>query len=339
MPLVAGWLVVRFVGPSLARPAGPIGAVVWFAQAIVLATPVAHLVERATRRFLPLVALLGMSLSFPDQAPSRFAVALRSGTVRQLANRIEEVNKNGLSDEVQVAAAQAVELVSLLARHERHARGHTERVRAYAELVAAELGLSMADRQKLAWAALLHDIGKLSVPPEILNKDGAPDAAEWKILQGHPAAGEAFVEPLASWLGEWRLATSQHHERWDGEGYPAGLRGSNISLAGRIVAVADSYDVITARRSYKQSMSPEAARRELVECAGKQFDPDVVRAMLVVSVGSKRSSAWFSWLFELPRLSSLVSGVTARSSADSGSGCEHVDCSVGSSCVLSDSWP
>ena len=161
VPLVAGWLVVRFAGPSLARPEGTIGAVVWFAQAIVLATAVAYLVERSTRRFLPLVALLGISLTFPDQAPSRFALALRTGTVRQLQGRIDEMNQTGLSSEVQTAAAQAIEMVSLLGRHERFTRGHTERVRAYTDLIAVEMGIGAADREKLAWAALLHDIGKL----------------------------------------------------------------------------------------------------------------------------------------------------------------------------------
>jgi hypothetical protein len=98
------------------------------------------------------------------------------------------------------------------------------------------------------------------------------------------------------------LAASQHHERWDGQGYPDRLVGEEISLAGRIVAVADAYDVITSTRSYKKPMSTEAARKELVRCAGKQFDPDVVRAFLNVSIGRNPSRAGLlGWLAELPR--------------------------------------
>jgi hypothetical protein len=115
-----------------------------------------------------------------------------------------------------------------------------------------------------------------------------------------------MLEPLAGWLGEWRLAAGQHHERWDGKGYPAGLQGTEISLAGRIVAVADAYDVITSTRSYKKAMSPEAARREMVRCAGTQFDPDVVRALLQVSLSRDRAAAGaLGGLAELHGLSTL----------------------------------
>jgi hypothetical protein len=119
-----------------------------------------------------------------------------------------------------------------------------------------------------------------------------------------------MVEPLADWLGEWRLAAGQHHERWDGGGYPNGLAGEDISLAGRIVAVADAYDVITSTRSYKKAMPAEAAREEMVRCAGSQFDPTVVRALLEASLSTSRSR-WtaFGWLGELGRTALLPRGV------------------------------
>ena len=153
------------------------------------------------------------------------------------------------------------------------------------------------DRDRLQWACLLHDIGKLAVPAHILSKAGRPDDEEWAILKRHPAVGGEIVDSLAPWLGEWGRAASEHHERWDGKGYPRALAGEQISLAGRIVAVADAYDVITSTRSYKKPMSAEAARRELVRCAGTQFDPTVVRAFLNVSLGRRGAHAgMLGWL-------------------------------------------
>ncbi|NIR39344.1 MAG: HD domain-containing protein, partial [Actinobacteria bacterium] len=93
----------------------------------------------------------------------------------------------------------------------------------------------------------------------------------------HPNEGWKLVQPLRGWLGEWARATRDHHERWDGGGYPRGLRGHEISRAGRIVAVVDAFDVMTSRRTYSEPMSFETARAELARCAGAQFDPDVVR--------------------------------------------------------------
>jgi hypothetical protein len=257
------------------------------------------------RRLLPLAALLNMTLVFPDQAPSKFGVALRSGTARQLRKALVEGQVDWPADDQQ-AAELLVGLLADLGRHERLTRGHTERVRAYADLIGAEMGLDARQRELLHWGAMAHDLGKLTVPPEVLNKNGRPDDDEWALIREHPAAGDRMLEPLAGWLGEWRLAAGQHHERWDGKGYPAGLQGTEISLAGRIVAVADAYDVITSTRSYKKAMSPEAARREMVRCAGTQFDPDVVRALLQVSLSRDRAAAGvLGGLAELHGLSTL----------------------------------
>lgn len=306
VPVVAAWVAVRVLAQFFFQPLGWIGLGVWAIQALIVGAAAAAVVDRFTRRALPLATLLGMTLTFPDQAPSRFSVAMRTGTVRQMKKRLEELEANGLSDDTQKAAEQAIELVSLLGRHERLTRGHTERVRAYADMIAGEMGLPDHDRQMLAWGVLLHDIGKLSVPPEILNKNGRPTDEEWAILQTHPAEGARILEPLTPWLGDWALAASEHHERWDGNGYPNKLSGREISLAGRITAVADAYDVITSRRSYKAPMSIESARQELVRCSKTQFDPAVVRAMLGASIEDKRRvGRLLAWLPEVPGLAAI----------------------------------
>jgi hypothetical protein len=300
-PVVGAFVGLYLVADLLYRPSGVVGLVVWFLQGLIVGTAISMSIERVARQLLPLATLFTMSLIFPDQAPSRFGVALRSGTVRRLESRIRKGETSfELGDDVGQAAVRAVEYITALARHDRLTRGHTERVRAYAEMIAAELGLSDTDREKLTWGVMLHDIGKMAVPPEILNKTDRLTDEEWTILKSHPEAGERLLTPLRDWLGPWALAASEHHERWDGGGYPRGLSGTGISLAGRITAVADAYDVITSTRSYKQPMSPNAARRELVVCSGSQFDPDVVRAFLNASLGRRWSAGILAATSHLP---------------------------------------
>ncbi|MDH4168295.1 MAG: HD-GYP domain-containing protein, partial [Acidimicrobiia bacterium] len=296
-PAVVSLVVTWIASPHLYRPAGHVGLALFLLQLGTLGFSVAVVTERITRRFVPLANLLGMSLVFPDHAPSRFGVALRSGTVRQLEQEVEHLRLQGLSSDSAEAASQLLVLVNALGKHERLTRGHTERVRAYTDLIGEELDLPAADRELLHWAALCHDIGKLAVPAPILSKADRLDDTEWQTVKLHPEIGAQLVEPLENWLGDWRLAASQHHERWDGAGYPLGLAGTQISLAGRIVAVADTYDVITSSRSYKTAASADEGRKELVRCAGSQFDPDVVRAFLAVSIGRLHPFAGrFAWL-------------------------------------------
>lgn len=256
--------------------------------------------QRATRRVAPLVMLLKMSLVFPDEAPSRFGAAMRSGSLRSLARRFE---RSGPAHPEQAAAEALVGLITQLGRHDRLTRGHAERVRAYSVMLGEQIGLSPDDLQKLNWAALVHDIGKLQVPEELLNKPDRPTAGEWMVLRTHPAAGAGYIEPLRGWLGEWVDAATQHHERFDGTGYPLRLAGKDISLAGRIVAIADAYDVMTAARSYKKPLPAAQARAELTRSSGTQFDPQLVRSFLEISLGKmRRIIGPLGWLSQFPDL-------------------------------------
>jgi hypothetical protein len=277
----------------------------WWVVVLGTAWLAAVVGERMARPLLPLASLLKMSLLFPDRAPSRFAVAWRSGSTRQLDRYVHGLDGSNHREPV-TAAAEILTLVTALSSHDRRTRGHSERVRAYTDLLADELRLPQADRDRLRWSALLHDVGKITVNVNILNKTGAPSAEEWEILHQHPLEGSRMIGPLREWLGEWSLAVAQHHENFDGTGYPLGLSGEQISLGARIVSVADAFEVMTAARSYKSAMSPSAARKELTRCAGTQFDPAIVRAFLNISVGRQR---WvigpLAWLFDVPILSQV----------------------------------
>src|SRR5258706_10807464 len=184
-------------------------------------------------------------------------------------------------------------------------------------MLGEQIGLSRSDLDKLNWASLIHDIGKLEVPESLLNKPGRPTPEEWAVLRTHRWAGHPYVEPLRGWLGDWVDAATDHHERFDGKGSPRGLAGKDISLAGRIVAIADAYDVMTALRSYKKPLPAAQARAELTNNSGTQFDPHLVRSFLEISLGRlRRAIGPIGWLPHLPEL--IRTPLTAVASSTTG---------------------
>ncbi len=306
IPIALSIVSATIAAHVLPRPHGTGWTVGWWAVVLAVPTVVLVVTDRLARHALPLAVLLKMTMVFPDNAPKRMAVARKAGSTRDLARRVEEAKIHGVEDEPVLAAEKILALAGALNAHDRLTRGHGERVRAFTDLIADELDLPTADRDRLRWSALLHDIGKLAVHPHILNKPDKLDDEEWVVMKNHPLEGAKLTAPLAGWLGQWANTIAEHHEKYDGSGYPYGLAGEQISLGGRIVAVADCYDTMTATRSYKRAMSPEAARTELAACAGTHFDPRMVRAFLDVSIGRLRPVAGpLSWLGSLPFVSSV----------------------------------
>ncbi len=194
----------------------------WLLVPAVVSLAVCLLVERLTRRLLPLAALLKLSMLFPDRAPSRFKIARKAVSTKTLEKELEQPQAGTASS----AAEVVLSLITALTAHDRRTRGHSERVRLFAELLGEQLRLPRDARDRLRWASLLHDIGKLQVAVEILNKPSKLSATEFDLIAQHPATGEQLLGPLVEWLGEWGGAVRQHHEKYDGTGYPDGVAGT-----------------------------------------------------------------------------------------------------------------
>jgi HD-GYP domain-containing protein (c-di-GMP phosphodiesterase class II) len=156
---------------------------------------------------------------------------------------------------------------------------HGEDVAELAERVALRMGLNASRARDVRYAAMLHDVGKIAVPSEILHKPGPLDDAEWKVMRSHAAAGGELVERIDA-FAHLAPAVRSSHERWDGGGYPDGLAGERIPLAARIIAACDTYDAIVTDRPYRAGRTPAEAVAELRRVAGTQLDEQVVAALL-----------------------------------------------------------
>ena len=158
---------------------------------------------------------------------------------------------------------------------------HSERVRVYAVAIAQTYGIPEDDLRDIEHGVMLHDIGKIGIPDSILLKPGPLSPDEWKVMRTHPEVGRRMVENIPFLAGAVPIVY-YHHERWDGTGYPDGLRGEGIPLGARIFAVADALDAMTFDRPYSRAVTVEAAREEIARCSGTHFDPAVVSTFLTI---------------------------------------------------------
>jgi putative two-component system response regulator len=152
---------------------------------------------------------------------------------------------------------------------------HCQRLAGYAGRLAQTIGLDGADLRAVTYGALLHDVGKIGIAESILTKPGPLTDAEWAEMRRHPEIGEQICAPLAS-SRQFIPIIRGHHERWDGRGYPDGLRGEDIPLGARIVGLVDAFDAMVNDRPYRPARTPAEAIAELWACSGRQFDPDLV---------------------------------------------------------------
>jgi putative nucleotidyltransferase with HDIG domain len=190
--------------------------------------------------------------------------------------------------------AAALGLAEELDRHDSHTAEHSRAVARLSTMVGLELGFDERRLERLSLAAVLHDIGKISIPSRVLHRPGPLTAREWKVMRRHPELGarmlsDGGLEDVQSWI----LA---HHERPDGTGYPRGLRGDEIPIEASILAVADAYDAMTSVRAYRPILDHDEALQELRDRAGTQFSAEIVEVFVqavdeievaAVAVGSK----------------------------------------------------
>jgi HD-GYP domain-containing protein (c-di-GMP phosphodiesterase class II) len=160
---------------------------------------------------------------------------------------------------------------------------HSREVVELSVAVAEEIGLSPHEQRIVEFAALLHDVGKLAVPKEIIDKPGPLDDDEWEVMRLHTIEGEAMLAKVGGVLGETGLVVRASHEHYDGSGYPDGLAGDDIPIEARVVSACDAFSAMTTDRSYRRARSRAAAVAELAHCSGTQFDPAVVHALIQIA--------------------------------------------------------
>jgi HD-GYP domain-containing protein (c-di-GMP phosphodiesterase class II) len=148
--------------------------------------------------------------------------------------------------------------------------------------VADRLGVDADERLQVELAAFFHDVGKLAIPAQIIDKQGALTDEEWQLVRTHPVRGQVLLNKAGGVLSDVGKVVRASHERWDGGGYPDGLSGPSIPLAARIISCCDAFHAMITERPYRLPMSQEVALRELVDHAGTQFDPHVVKTLIAV---------------------------------------------------------
>ena len=227
-------------------------------------------------------------MDIPESSGQNFAYiqALASQAAVTLERSMLLAESRRQAKEIEAAYEQLQEtydltlsaLMSALDARDRETEGHSNRVSRLACMMGEALGLSGPQLKALERGALLHDIGKIGISDTILHKPGKLTDEEWKIMKVHPDIGARIIERIP-FLQECMPVVHYHHERWDGSGYPFGLKGTDIPIQARIFAVADVFDALTSQRSYRKKSSPQDAVAYLREHASILFDPEIVEAL------------------------------------------------------------
>ena len=235
-----------------------------------ISIPFIFLTARRERKYI----LAGKRLGAEDYllkpiSPEDLLTAIRSRLGRSqqlLLAQIQESYETTL-----IMLANAIEV------RDPYTRGHVERVMNYAQTIAEYLGWSSTEINNLRFGSILHDIGKIHISEEILCKPGALTDEEWIEMKKHPGVGAELIKDI-HYLASATPVILYHHERWNGSGYPYGLKGEKIPVIARIVAIADSFDAMTTQRPYRKALSPEQAFNEIVSGSDMQYDPLIVEA-------------------------------------------------------------
>jgi diguanylate cyclase (GGDEF)-like protein len=269
-------------------------------------TPVAEALEAARRLLIDFEDLeaggvrehsasIGIAELAPQQEPEALIAAAGSALDQARASGGGQVavfagEESGDAEETLAGGQNDViaALSSTLVERDRYTGDHSESVVELTVRVAEGLALDPQEIARVRTGALLHDIGKVGVPDEILHKPGPLDAEEWEIMRQHPAIGERIVRAIPG-MGAIARIVRHEHERWDGAGYPDGLVGEQIPVGSRIILACDAYHAMTSDRPYREAMSHRDAMAELSAHAGTQFDPSVVEALVGYLYGRRQA--------------------------------------------------
>jgi PAS domain S-box-containing protein len=206
-------------------------------------------------------------------------VELLAFLAQLVAELVEDEGEQRAARDAEASATGVRTLLIALEARDHYTGEHSKKVVALASGVSRRLGLSDKATRDIEQVALLHDIGKVGIPDSILQKQGPLDEQEWELMRQHPIIGERIVAGTPG-LASLAPAMRAEHERWDGDGYPDGLAGDRIPLASRITLACDALHAMTSDRPYRQAMTPPRAKQELRRCAGSQFDPSVITALI-----------------------------------------------------------
>jgi HD-GYP domain-containing protein (c-di-GMP phosphodiesterase class II) len=218
------------------------------------------------------------------------AVVPLLGLLRMFANeRRERLGK--LLELNETYRGTALLLGDVIAADDNYTGEHSDGVVGLALAVGDALGLDPERRRNLEFGAMLHDVGKITIPKEIINKPGKLDPHEWEIIKTHPVAGQRMLDRVGGFMVEVGRIVRAHHERWDGGGYPDRLASESIPLEARIITCCDSWSAMRTDRPYRRAMSFEAAAEQMVANVGSQFDPAVVQVMLPVLAATEGPGA------------------------------------------------
>ena len=195
-----------------------------------------------------------------------------------IAKDITELKR--LQFELKEAGLEGIFMLSAAAEAKDELTGsHLRRVQFYSEAIALRLGLSKEAAEEIGYSSMMHDVGKIQIPDNVLKKNGPLSDPEWASMAQHPESGASILRDKPFYAVA-RDITANHHEKWDGSGYPRGLAGESIPVEARIVALADVFDALTARRPYKEPWTTEATVEHLRAQSGRHFDPDMVEVFI-----------------------------------------------------------
>ena len=218
-------------------------------------------------------------LAFPVQIQYSVSIRGDESIVETIRRNLQSLRTKKLMDRTSLHSELLVSLLQALTQCDPDTGEHVQRTQKTGQELGRRIDLTDQEQSNLALLAIMHDIGKIGIPLEILNKPGKLSDSEWNMMKTHVQKGYQIALSTQEFSGIANMIL-YHHERWDGRGYPDGLKGEQISLLSRIIAVVDAYDAMTNDRSYRKALSESAARQELQRCAGTQFDPNIVREFL-----------------------------------------------------------